>query len=64
MDELRVSREGAYLLWRLLEELAEIDRRAGCSDRYFRQHFMSVARAARASGAFEELRRGLGEAAR
>ena len=62
MDRVAISREGAYLLLRLLEEISGIDRRAGCSDRYFRQHFLSVARAADASGTLEELREALGRA--
>lgn len=64
MREVGISREGAYFLLRLLEEIGEIDRRAGCSDGYFRQHFLSVARAATASGVLEELRRELAGAAR
>ncbi len=59
MGEISISREGAYLLLRLLEEIVAIDRRAGCSDRYFRQHFMSAIRAASASGTLEELQRKL-----
>ena len=59
MSEISISREGAYLMLRLLEEIAAIDRRAGCSDRYFRQHFMSAIRAAAASGTLEELRKRL-----
>lgn len=59
MRTVTISHESAYLLLRLLEELNEIDHRAGCSDRYFRAHFLSMARAAQASGALEELRRTL-----
>ena len=56
MEGVMISRESAYLLSRLLDELIEIDRRAACSDRYFRQHFMSVVKAGIAGGTFEELR--------
>ncbi len=59
MPNITITHESAYLLLRLLEELREIDRRAGCSDRYFRAHFASISRAAQASGALEELRRAL-----
>ena len=61
MSEIEISREAAYLILRLLEEFYALDARAGCSDRYFRQHFMSMVRAAMASGTLDQLRQRLAQ---
>lgn len=40
---IQISDQAARAVLRLLEDVADVNRRAGCSDRYFRQHFVMLA---------------------
>ena len=51
-----ISEATARGLLRLLDEIMDIDSRANCSDKYFRTHFMAVAKANIATGGYRELK--------
>lgn len=53
---LKISESTARAVVRVLEDILDLDSRAGCSDKYFRQHFVTVARVPPVQDALEELR--------
>lgn len=56
---IELSHEDAYILRRLLTELLDIDSRARCSDKFFRNHFMDMVKTMRAAGTLDRLSRAL-----
>ena len=53
---ITISEATANGLIMLLEDIMEIDSRANCSDKYFRTHFMAVAKANIVTGGYKELK--------
>jgi hypothetical protein len=41
---ITITKKAARTVLRLLEDVRDADQRARCSDAYFRQHFMTLAR--------------------
>ena len=53
---IQITEQAARAVLRLLDDVTDIDCRARCSDAYFRQHFMTVARLPAVVDAAKEIR--------
>ena len=55
MENVQISRKAACALSALVSDIATIDTRARCSDKFFRQHFMLVVNTIVQTGTLKEL---------
>lgn len=60
-DTITISREHAYALKYLLDDILNVQERANCSDRYFRTHFMNVVNAGISNGTYRAIAAALDE---
>ena len=56
---IQISPQTACGLTTLISDIGTIDGRAGCSDKYFRQHFMLVVNTLKDTGIAQELEKAL-----
>ncbi len=64
MLNIQLSPSDANTLRYLMHEILDIDRRARCSDSYFRAHFMDIAKSGLSSGFYKRLTDELDRAAK
>ena len=58
---IQISEESARIIARVLEDILDIQNRASCSDRYFRQHFINLVTAPPVKDARTELDKAIEE---
>lgn len=56
---IRISESCARAMMRVLEEIDDLDCRAKCSDKYFRQHFKTVVSVPPVTEAYAEIRQAI-----
>ncbi len=59
---VQISLETARALGALTDDITTLDTRAGCSDAFFRKHFLLLASTARQTGALKELQEAIAAA--